>query len=232
MPEAEGESIRELLERLRAEMAALASAEAQLGVSRHRTQLRRRAVDAGGALAVAVALLTAFGVANAAAVYGLSTALPAWAAALAVAGAWLLIALLLAVALRVRADRGVGWAWWRPLTGGLAGDRERLEEERDRARRDVLATLEELVPELTERAAAAAVPVAVSVAGGMAAGAAGGVVDAGSDLIEGSDELVESITVEMPGGGMVNQVWDVVLMPGRWGVKVVTTVLKRPPPEG
>jgi hypothetical protein len=29
----------------------------------------------------------------------------------------------------------------------------------------------------------------------------------------------------------VNQAWDVVLMPGRFGVKVMTTVLKRSQPE-
>jgi hypothetical protein len=29
---------------------------------------------------------------------------------------------------------------------------------------------------------------------------------------------------------VVNQMWDVVLMPGRYGLKVVTTVLKRDEP--
>jgi hypothetical protein len=98
----------------------------------------------------------------------------------------------------------------------------------------VRATLERLVPELSKEVAAAAVPMASAVATGMATGmateVAGSAVDVGSDLIEGSDELVESITVEMPGGGLVNQVWDVVLTPGRWGVKVATTVLRRSPP--
>jgi hypothetical protein len=64
---------------------------------------------------------------------------------------------------------------------------------------------------------------AVPIAGGLASG----VVDAGEDILEASDELVESIAEELPAGGVVSQVWDVVLMPGRFGVKVATTVLKR-----
>ncbi len=56
---------------------------------------------------------------------------------------------------------------------------------------------------------------------------ASGVVDAGDEIIESADEIVESITEDVPGGGVVNQMWDVVLMPGRFGVRVATTVLKR-----
>jgi hypothetical protein len=186
---------------------------------------------------VALVLLTAFGLANAAAVLGLASAMPAWAAALALAGAWIVVAALLALALKLRADRGVGWAWWRPLTGARADAVEDLEREAVRAEGEVRESVAELAPRLSEAAVVAALPVAMSIAGAMAAEAAaaaadmaGDAAEAGSDLIEGSDELVESITVEMPGGSLVNQVWDVVLLPGRWGVKVVTTVLRRPPP--
>jgi hypothetical protein len=66
----------------------------------------------------------------------------------------------------------------------------------------------------------------------MATDAVGGVVDVGGDLIEASDDMVEGIAEDLPGGGVVNQMWDVVLMPGRFGVKVATTVLKRGEPEG
>ena len=38
---------------------------------------------------------------------------------------------------------------------------------------------------------------------------------------------MDTITEDVPGGGMVNQIWDIVLMPGRFGVRVATTVLKR-----
>jgi hypothetical protein len=56
---------------------------------------------------------------------------------------------------------------------------------------------------------------------------AGGLVDAGGDLIEGADDLVEALAEDVPGGSAVNQIWDVVLMPGRFGLRVATTVLRR-----
>jgi hypothetical protein len=230
--ERDDEPLREQLSGLQAALRALAVAEADLAAARHRTALRRRAVDVGGPLAVALALLTAFGLANAAAVSGLSTAMAPWAAALVLAGAWVAAAALVALVLKLRADRGEGWAWWRMLTGGGPGAREALEAERARAEAEVRAELERVAPALGAAAASAIVPMASAVAAGMAAEVAAGAVETGSDLIEASDEIVESITVEMPGGGLVNQVWDVVLAPGRWGVKVVTTVLKRPPPAG
>ena len=64
---------------------------------------------------------------------------------------------------------------------------------------------------------------AVPIAGGMASG----VVEMGDELIESADDIVESITQDLPGSGVVNQVWDFVLMPGRLGIRVATTVLKR-----
>jgi hypothetical protein len=60
---------------------------------------------------------------------------------------------------------------------------------------------------------------------------AGDAVEAGQDILESSDEIVEAIADDLPGGGVVNQMWDVVLMPGRLGLKVATTVLKRGEPS-
>ena len=88
-----------------------------------------------------------------------------------------------------------------------------------RPSRRVRATLDRLAPAITDEVGLVAVPIA--------SGLAGSVIDSGDDLIEGADEFVESITEELPGGGVVNQVWDVVLMPGRFGVRLATTVLKR-----
>jgi hypothetical protein len=59
---------------------------------------------------------------------------------------------------------------------------------------------------------------------------ADGVFDLGEDLIEGADEIVDAMTEELPGGGVVNQVWDVFLAPGRFGIRVATTVLRRGEP--
>jgi hypothetical protein len=56
---------------------------------------------------------------------------------------------------------------------------------------------------------------------------ASGVVETGDELLEASDDIVESIAEDLPGGSVVNQVWDVALMPGRFGIKIATTVLKR-----
>jgi hypothetical protein len=63
----------------------------------------------------------------------------------------------------------------------------------------------------------------VPIAGDMA----GDVVEAGQDLLETSDEMAEAMAEDLPGGGVVNQMWDVVLMLGPFGFRVATTVLKR-----
>lgn len=46
-------------------------------------------------------------------------------------------------------------------------------------------------------------------------------------MLEVSDETVEVLAEQIPAGGVANQVWDVALMPGRLGVRVATTVLRR-----
>jgi len=99
-----------------------------------------------------------------------------------------------------------------------------LEQARADAEQAVLDTLEQLAPAITVEIATAAVANAGDMAEGM--------LDVGGDLLETSDEIVEAIAEDLPGGGVVNQMWDVVLMPGRYGLKVVTTVLKRDEPDG
>jgi hypothetical protein len=152
---------------------------------------------------VGAAFLTVFVLANTAALLALATVMADWLAALVLAAVWTAIGALLALALWVRARR---------LAGG--GD-ETLEEARERAEQQVRTTLELLSPAITREIALAAVPTA------------GGIVDMGEDLMEGADDIVDSITEEFPGGGAVNQVWDIVLAPGRFGFRVATTVLKR-----
>jgi hypothetical protein len=97
-----------------------------------------------------------------------------------------------------------------------------LEQARDEDVRAVRATLERLGPAVAVALASAAVPAAGDIAGG--------VVDIGDDLLDASDEIVEAIAAEVPAGGVVNQIWDVALMPGRFGLRVATTVLKRDAP--
>jgi Putative Actinobacterial Holin-X, holin superfamily III len=200
------DSVTELLEELARETSALVFYEARLAASRNAPKVRRAARDVAFGLVVAVTFLTAFALANAAAVLALATAMSAWVAALALAVVWAAIGVVLALFLQARV-RGAEWS---------VEDAEQARAEAEQAVRD---TLERLAPAITREMALAAVP--------MAGDMADGVVDAGEDLIEGADEIMDTITEDVPGGGMVNQIWDIVLMPGRFGVRVATTVLKR-----
>ncbi len=51
------------------------------------------------------------------------------------------------------------------------------------------------------------------------------------DLIEASEDIVDAIEERLPAGGAVGQVIDVVLFPGRLGLRIATTVLKGSPKE-
>ena len=220
----ETESVTELMVQLGREVSVLVFCEAQLAASRNMPEARRAVRDIAAALVAAVAFLTAFVFANVAAMLGLTSVLSSWLAAVVLTAAWIAVGSALTVALMVRAGRVTGWKWWRVFSGGAEASLNELERARAEAERAVRDTLEQLAPAMTFQIAAAAVP--------MATDAVGGVVDVGGDLIEASDDMVEGIAEDLPGGGVVNQMWDVVLMPGRFGVKVATTVLKRGEPEG
>jgi hypothetical protein len=219
----ETESVTELMVQLGREVSVLVFCEAQLAASRNMPEARRAVRDIAAALVAAVAFLTAFVFANVAAMLGLTSVLSSWLAAVVLTSAWIAVGSALTVALMVRAGRVTGWKWWRVFSGGAEASLNELERARAEAERAVRETLEQLAPAMTFQIAAAAVP--------MATDAVGGVVDVGGDLIEASDDMVEGIAEDLPGGGVVNQMWDVVLMPGRFGVKVATTVLKRGEPE-
>jgi hypothetical protein len=201
------ESLTELVERLVRESSALALYEARLQASRHKPALTQTAQGVAAVVAVALVLLTAFALANAAAVLLLSPSIPDWLAALVLAAGWTLVGAVLALVLWRRARRMTVW------------NLEDAEQARAEAERAVRATLERLAPAISKEIALAAVPVAGDMAGGL--------VDVGGDMLEGADDLVEALTEDVPGGGVVNQIWDVVLMPGRFGIRVATTVLKR-----
>ena len=220
----ETESVTELIVQLGREVSVLVFCEAQLAASRNMPEARRAVRDIAATLVAAAAFLTAFVFANVAAMLGLTSVLSSWLAAVVLTAAWIAVGSALAVALMVRAGRVTGWKWWRVFSGGAEASLNELERARAEAERAVRETLEQLAPAMTFQIAAAAVP--------MATDAVGGVVDVGGDLIEASDDVVEGIAEDLPGGGVVNQMWDVVLMPGRLGVKVATTVLKRGEPEG
>jgi len=216
------ESLTDLLIQLGRDVSVLAFCEAQLAASRNMPEVRRAARDLAAAFVAGIAFLTAFVFANVAGMLALTTVLAPWLAALVLALAWLAVGAAVAVALMVRAGRVTGWKWWRLFTAGPEESLKDLEAATADAEEAALATLERLAPAITIEIAAAVMPVAT--------GAVSGVVDVGDDLIEASDDIVEAIAEDLPGGGVVNQMWDVVLMPGRFGLRVATTVLKRGEP--
>jgi hypothetical protein len=218
-PDEKSPSLTELLAELGRDLSGLASCEVQLAISRNLPEVRRAARDIAAAVFVAIAFATALVFLNVAALYGLSRAMSWWLAALVLAAIWIGVGTALLVALMVRAGQVTGWKWWRVFTAGPEESREGLERARTEAEQAVYDTLGRLAPVVTVEIASAALPLA----GGMASG----VVEAGDELLEASDDIVESIAEDLPGGSVVNQVWDVALMPGRFGIKIATTVLKR-----
>jgi len=211
-------SLSELLSELARNLTILAFCEAQLVAVRNMPQVRRTARDIGAALIAATAFLAAFVFANVAGFLGLSTVMSGWAAALVLCAVWLVLAVSLVLALMVRAGHVSGWRWWRIFGGGPEDAVHDLEQALAEAKEAVLETLARLAPAISIEIASAS----VAMAGDMA----GDVLETGQDILEASDDLVESITEDLPAGGVVNQIWDVVLMPGRFGLKVATTVLK------
>jgi hypothetical protein len=222
-PEEEGDeehddaaSVTELLEQLGRELSELGKSEAQLDAARNMPEVRESARDVAGALVVVAAALTAFAFLNVAALEALSNVLDAWLAALVIAAVWIAVGGVLLFGLMGRARR---WLLWLLLKEPSTKALDELEHERDAAAQAARRTLELLGPALLMRVALAAVPDAGDVASG--------VVGAGDSVLDASDEIVAEFTEDIPGAGPVRQVWSVALMPGRLGIKVATTVLKR-----
>jgi hypothetical protein len=214
----EAPSLTELLVQLGRDVSVLVFCEAHLAAFRNLPEVRRAARDLAGALVAALAFLAAFVFVNVAAFHGLGTVVSPWLAALVLSAVWLLLGSALVLALSVRAGHVTGWRWWRVFRAGPEESLEDLERARAAAEQEVRKTLGLLAPAITVEIASASVSAAGDVAGGL--------VDAGEGLLETSDEIVEGIAEDIPGGSVVNQMWDVVLVPGRLGLKVATTVLR------
>ncbi len=234
-PEAEGESPgpqRDELEKFRRDLAEFVRVEVQVAAAARAPQLRRARTAALGGLAGALALGAAIVFVNVAILLAIATVLPAWAAALILAGAWLVVA---GVAARIAATRAAPLL--ARIRGDDAGSPDRLQAARDRAWQELQTDIAALTPPLAERTIAILAPIAAGVAARMAIemandvaeSVADGVEDVGRDLVEESEEIVEELAEEVPGASIANSVWDLALLPGRTGVRMVTTVLKRPP---
>jgi Putative Actinobacterial Holin-X, holin superfamily III len=211
------ESISELIEQLGRDTSRLAIHEAALSASRRMPELRRAALGIAAAVFLVLAFTAAFALANWAAVSSLSSVLPTWLAALVLAVVWLGIGLVLLAALLVRAGNATGIEWWRMVGPDRDETVDTLQASRDEAAQEVRDTIERLVAAIARAAADQLADAVVPLAGAAA--------DMGDELLEASEDVVDAIE-EVPGGGAVGQVIDVVLYPGRLGLRVATTVLK------
>jgi Putative Actinobacterial Holin-X, holin superfamily III len=216
----DGPTLTELVELLGRRLSELGAAEAKLEAARNMPEVRRGARDGAGALVVVLAALTAFAFVNVAAMEGLSKVVTNWVAALLLAVVWLVIAGVLLFGVMGRTRQ---WLLWILVKEPPTETVEELERERDDAGKAALSTLERLGPALAIQIALAAIPEV----GDVAEDVAGGVIEIGDSVLEASDEIVEVVTEQIPGGGVVNQVWSVALTPGRFGIRVATTVLRR-----
>jgi hypothetical protein len=195
--EAEQKSVLELVEQAGREAAVLTAL-------RNKAALRRNAPTTFLGVLAVLAGLTAFALANWAAVDGLSTTWPGWLAALVLAVAWLVVA---AVA---------GLIFYRRSSMTLT------EEEAEARLQATLAQLADAVAGLAQEQIAAAI---MPFAGGMVK-AGEGMIDATDDVLEAADEITDAIEERLPGGIVINRAVDIALVPGRFGVRVARSVLK------
>ena len=209
------QSLMELVERFGRDSSVLVLREAELAGARHETDVRRAGRDATAAAIAAVALGTAFLLANWAAVRGLSGSLSGWRAPLLLAAVWLVVAIAVAALPLSR---------FRHLLSRPSPSIEQREQARDDAaqrgaRVAGAARLGGLADEAQARMVSAMVP------------SADGMLEAGEDVLQASEELLDDMVESAPGGSVVGQVIDFALIPGRYGVRVATTVLKGGPSE-
>ena len=204
-------SVAAALDEVGRDTRALIRAELVYGASEHAPELRRTVRDVGAALLLVVVGLTAFALANWAAVSALSQVASGWRAPLILAAGWAVVGVALALALGVRVSHLLGLQWSPDAPSEL--------EARDAAQARVRQSLERLggalALEAEHRIAAAVVPTA------------GDIMDVGEDVLEATEDIVEDLAQELPEGGVAAQVIDFVLLPGRLGVRVVTTAFKR-----
>jgi hypothetical protein len=212
------ESVAELVEQLGRNASRLALHEAALSASQRVPELRRAALGGAAAVVLVLAFAAAFALANWAAVSGLSSLLPTWLAALVLAVGWLVVGIVLLVVLVTKLGHASGILWWRMIGADRREARRTLQESRDQAEQALRDTIDRLSGAIA-RAAAGRLADAVVPLGDAA-------VDMGEDVLEVSEDVVDAIEEQLPDGGAVGQVIDVVLFPGRLGLRIATTVLK------
>lgn len=212
------ESVAELVEQLWSDASRLKLCDAALVASRRVPEPRGGALAAAAVVVLVLAFTAAFALANWAAVSGLSSILPTWLAALALAVFWLAVGTALLVALVRRVGDSPIVVWWRMIGADRPEAIRTLQESRDEAEQALRDTFDRLSGAVAH-AALGHVADAVESMGDVAA-------DVGDELLEASEDVVDAIEEELPAGGAVGQVVDVVLFPGRLGLRIATTVLR------
>jgi len=177
-----------------------------LAIANNRPALLRSARTAALATIAAVAGITAFALANWAAVDALGTTWNGWRAPLAIAFVWLVVAIVIAVAVLQRRAREVA----------ISADEA---EERFRA------TLDELVDAVSHAAEQRIAGMLLPVAGGMVE-AGEGMIEASDTVLEAADEITDVLEERLPGGFIVNRAVDIALVPGRFGIRVARVVFR------
>lgn len=208
-------SITELAERLARDSSLLVAREAALSASQHVPQLRRVAVGVGMVGAIVLAFLTAFALANWAAVDGLSSVMPTWLAALVLAAAWMVVGAVLLAIVRGQLRRGSAGLWVRILGDDRQDAIAELQALRDDAERDVRESLDRLGDAVAAASAAQLADAVVPFADTM-----------GDELLEEAGEALDAVADKVPGAGAIGQVVGIVLFPGRLGLRIATTVLR------
>jgi Putative Actinobacterial Holin-X, holin superfamily III len=212
------EDVSDLVEQLGRDTSRLVLHDAALAASERIPALRRVALGAAAAVVAVLAFAAAFGLANWAAVSGLSSVLPTWLAALLLAVAWLAVGVVLFSVLLVKLGHLSGIEWWRMV----GADRDKAVAELQASREEAEQAMRESIERLAGAIAGAVAGQVSEAVDSLAEGAA----DITEDLLEASEDIVDTIEEEIPGGGAVAQVVDVVLYPGRLGLRVATSVLK------
>jgi hypothetical protein len=218
--------VSERAEQLARAAATLSLRGAELAAARRVPELRPVARDVAGLAAFALAAVTAFGFANWAAASALTTAMPDWAAALVLAGAWIAIGVSVAALLM---HGGPLVRNWRRVVAPASADnlqeREAAVDEAGQKLREAIDEFGEAIAQAAEEKIAAAI---LPLAGGMVA-VGEDMVEATDEVIEKVDEITDVIEETVPGGIVINRVVDFVLVPGRFGIRIVRSVLSAAP---
>jgi hypothetical protein len=205
----------ELLEQVGRDASTLVLREVQLATSHHIPELRRAGRDLAILVAAIASLAAAFALANWAAVAALSSPLPGWRAPLLVAAVWGAVGALLAAFVLARTGNLLGTTWRRALLAEPAEIVRIREQARDEAEQVLRDSLGEFAGAVASEAGALVADAVVPLASDA--------VDIGEDVLDTFDDVTDAIEERVPGGGVINQVADLMLLPGRYVLKVVGT---------